>query len=89
MKHDDAVRPGHFVAQMRRPKHRYRALGAQLQHQCEEITPTRRIKANGWFIHQQNARFVQQRTRQFDAAAIAATQLRCLIMRAFGKPKPG
>ena len=75
MKHDDAIGLGHFVAQMRRPKHRNGALGAQLQHQCEEIAATRRIKANGRFVHQQNARFVQQRARQFDTAAITAAQL--------------
>ena len=39
-------------------------------------------------VHQQHARLVQQRARQLDAAAVAAAQLRRLVVGAVGEPEP-
>jgi hypothetical protein len=88
MQHDDAIRLGHFVAQMRRPQHRNRAFGTQLQHERKQIAAACRVKTDRRLVHQQNPRFVQQRARQFNATAIAATQLGGFIVRALGKPEP-
>ena len=88
MQHDDAIGVRHLVAQMRRPQHRHRPLGAQRQDRLEQVAAARRIEADGRLVHQQQTRDVQQRARQFDATAIAAAELHGLAVRLSGKAEP-
>ena len=88
MEHDDAIGVG-------TSSHRCVAHSTATERSARKLSiswrrslAARRIEADGRFVHQQHARFVQQRARQFDAAAIAAAQLRGLVVRAFGKPEP-
>ncbi len=88
MEDDYAVGVGHLVAQMRRPEDGDGTLGAQAQHQLEEVAAASRIEADGRFVHEEDARLVQERARELDPAAVAAAQLRGLVVRALGEPEP-
>ena len=88
IEHDDAIGVGHLVAQMRRPQHGDAAFGAQADDELEEFAAAAGVETDGRFVHQENARLVQQRARELQAAAVAAAQLRGLVVRALGKAEP-
>ena len=89
MQHDDPVGVRHLVAQMRRPQHRDLALGAHRQHEPDEVAAALRIEPDGGLVHEQEARLVQQRARELDPAAVAAAQLRGLVVGAIDQPEAG
>ena len=85
MQHNDPIGIWHLIAQMRSPQHRYRALLAHRQNELDQVAAACRIEANRRLVHQQNARLMQQGASQLNPSPIAATQLRCLVMSAFGQ----
>ena len=88
MQHDHPVGVGHLVAEMRRPQHGDGALRAHRQHQLDEIAAALRVEPDRRLVHQQQARLVQQRARKLDPAAVAAGELRGLVVGALGEAEP-
>ena len=88
MQHDHPIGIGDLVTQVRCPQNRDRALRAHVEHELEQIAAALRVEADGRLVHQQQVRPMQERARQFDAAAITAGELRGLVMGAIGKSEP-
>ena len=57
------------------------------QQQLEQVAAARRIEPDRRLVHQQHARLVQQRARELDPPAVAAAQLRGLVMGALGRAR--
>src|SRR3954471_20704126 len=87
MQDDDAVRVRNLVAQMCRPEHGHRALGAHAQQKLEQIGAACRIEPDRRLVHQQYAGLVQQRPRKLYTATVTAAEFRSLITGALAEPE--
>ena len=88
MQHDHASSVGDLVDQMRRPQHRDVVLAHQPAHMLEDVGARLDVEPDGRLVEQQQARAVQQRARDLDAAHLAAGQVAHLVVGAVGQRDP-
>jgi hypothetical protein len=85
VQHDHPVGVADLIAQMRGPKDRDLPVAPHRKQLLEQVAAARRIEPDRRLVHEQNARLVQQGAGELDAAAVAAAQLRGLVVGALGK----
>ena len=85
MQDHEVVAGNDLVEQMRGPEHADALLGNELPDVTENIGARLDVEPDGGFIEQQQARAVQQRTRDFKPPHLSAGEVAHLARRAFGK----
>ena len=85
MQDDEIIVRPDLVEQMRRPQHAYSLFGNELADVVEDIGARLDVEADGRLVEQQQARAVQQRSRNFQPSHLAAGEIAHLAAGAVGK----
>jgi hypothetical protein len=88
MQDDEIVAGGNLVEQMRRPQHADTLLGDELPDVGQDVRACLDIEPDGRLVEQQQARPMQQRTRNFQPAHLSAREVAHLACGAIGKSDP-